>query len=48
MPIYQFVCNDCGIFEEINVPMDERNDLIECTCGGVFVRKWGVGGVVIR
>lgn len=48
MPIYNYKCNGCGIMEEHNLPMAERDSYLECTCGGVFIRKWGVGGIVIR
>lgn len=49
MPIYQYVCTECGKEIELNIPMILRDDKHECLeCEGLLKRKWGVGGVVIR
>lgn len=34
MPLYEYDCPDCGVFEEM-LKMDDRKDKIKCPCG-----KW--------
>lgn len=40
MPSYKFKCNKCGKISEEFCSISERNNLVECDCGGESKRDW--------
>jgi putative FmdB family regulatory protein len=48
MPIYTFRCPDCGVEEDILVPVENRNDDKFHSCGVVMERLISVPNITIR
>jgi len=46
MTLYQFYCFACESESEENVPMEKRDDPLECNCGNTKWRKFSFNGVV--
>lgn len=47
MPIYEYGCFQCLTFTELNIPIDKRDEKIECKiCGGMRYRKISFTGSV--
>ena len=42
MPVYEFVCDNCGAKPEICRPMSEAGEKAVCGCGAVLRRKFSV------
>lgn len=40
MPSYIFKCNKCGKISEEFCSISERNNIVECDCGGESKRDW--------
>ena len=38
MPIYSFVCKDCGIEDDVHRKVDDRAKPVECRCGAKMSR----------
>jgi putative FmdB family regulatory protein len=46
MTLYQFYCALCDSESEENIPMDHRDDPLQCDCGNVKYRKLVFKGTV--
>jgi len=40
MPFYKFICDECGLSEEKNLTMSEKNDAQTCKCGGGMTKQF--------
>lgn len=49
MPIYTYMCDDCGLTTDLIKKMCDRGDDTKCCCGGPLLRILNfTGGVFIR
>lgn len=47
MPIYEYGCERCLTFTEINIPIEQRDNIQDCdVCGGIRYRKINFKGSV--
>lgn len=40
MPTYEFKCATCGITMDMNVPVQDRDSVWECSCGDPMKRVY--------
>lgn len=45
MPMYTYICPECGTSRDVLLPMNLSDDPLECVCGGDMRRKFNVGMV---